>query len=126
MTLLNWRKLLLMNKLLVLFVFVAISFSGFSQNTRNVESYKPKQPVYQSAKQEKKGFFSFLKRKKSKKTEVEQFRDRVSAVYKQRAKEEKKADKPQYTDSTYFGHKRPPKKRKPGKQKFCKVCRIKH
>lgn len=115
-----------MNKILFIVLFACFSIAGYSQNTRNVESYKPSQPVYQSAKKQKKGFFSFLKKKKKKKSEVEEFRERVSAVYKQKAKEEKKADKPQFKDPSYFGHKRPPKKRPPGKQKFCKVCRIKH
>ncbi len=115
-----------MSKIPVLIIFLVVSFCGYSQNTRNVATPKPPAPQYQSAKKQKKGFFSFLKRKKSKKSDIEAFRDRISAVYKQREKEERKADKPQYTDSSYFGHKRPPKKRPPGKQKFCKVCRIKH
>jgi hypothetical protein len=35
-------------------------------------------------------------------------------------------DRPQYTDPMYFGHKKPPKKRKRGKQKYCKECGMKH
>jgi len=34
--------------------------------------------------------------------------------------------KPQYSDPTYFGHKKKPKKRPPGKKKFCKECGIYH
>jgi hypothetical protein len=34
--------------------------------------------------------------------------------------------KPQYTNPMYFGHKRPPKKRPPGKMKYCKVCGMRH
>ena len=36
------------------------------------------------------------------------------------------AEKPQYSDPAYFGHKSKPKKRKPGKKKFCKECQIVH
>ncbi|WP_143519928.1 hypothetical protein [Reichenbachiella sp. 5M10] len=43
--------------------------------------------------------------------------------YKKQAKE---MEKPQYSDPSYFGHKRPPKKRPVGKRKMCKECGIKH
>ena len=43
--------------------------------------------------------------------------------YKKRAKLSKK---PQFSDPSYFGHKRKPKKRPPGKKKFCKACEIVH
>ncbi len=33
---------------------------------------------------------------------------------------------PRFTDHLYFGHKKPPKKRPVGKQKFCKECGIRH
>lgn len=118
-------KFVLMKKILLVAILICFSIAGFAQNTRNVATPKPPAPQYQSAKKEKKGLFSFLKRKKEK-SEVEQFRERISEVYKQKAKEERKADKAQYKDPSYFGHKRPPKKRPPGKQKFCKTCRIKH
>ncbi|MCS7005081.1 MAG: hypothetical protein NZM38_07120 [Cytophagales bacterium] len=41
-------------------------------------------------------------------------------------KMEYEMEKPQYKDPTYFGHKRKPKKRPPGKQKYCKECGMKH
>jgi hypothetical protein len=52
--------------------------------------------------------------------------DRVAAVEKERRKVERMADKPQYSDPSYFGHKRPPKKRAPGKMKYCKECGLRH
>jgi hypothetical protein len=52
--------------------------------------------------------------------------DRMAAVEKERRKTERMADKPQYSDPSYFGHKRPPKKRPPGKMKFCKECGLRH
>ena len=52
--------------------------------------------------------------------------DRMEEVAKERKKAEKEMMKPQYSDPMYFGHKRPPKKHKPSKMKFCKVCGIRH
>lgn len=51
---------------------------------------------------------------------------RMKAVVKSHRKAEKEAMKPQYSDPSYFGHKRKPKKRPPGKMKFCKECEIRH
>jgi hypothetical protein len=52
--------------------------------------------------------------------------ERMEDLERLKAKEEKIKAKPQYSDPMYFGHKRPPKKRKPGKMKFCKECGIRH
>lgn len=43
--------------------------------------------------------------------------------YEQMAKD---MEKPQYSDPSYFGHKKKPKKNRVGKKKFCKECRIRH
>lgn len=51
---------------------------------------------------------------------------RMKEVVKSHRKVEKEMMKPQYADPTYFGHKRKPKKHKPGKMKFCKECEIRH
>ncbi|AHM61983.1 hypothetical protein D770_18660 [Flammeovirgaceae bacterium 311] len=45
---------------------------------------------------------------------------------KRREKEAKLAEKPQYSDPSYFGHKKKPKKRPVGKRKMCKECGIVH
>lgn len=55
-----------------------------------------------------------------------QFQARMEKTVKEKRKAEKEMMKPQYSDPMYFGHKRPPKKRKPGKMKFCKECGIRH
>lgn len=111
-------------RLITLSLFLTVSFISLGQDTRNVEDVNNRQTSYRYVKKkEKKGFLFF---KKKEKTEVEQFRDRLKDVYKQKAKEERLADKPQYSDPLYFGHKKPPKKRPIGKQKMCKVCGIKH
>jgi hypothetical protein len=56
----------------------------------------------------------------------QQYYERMETVEKERRKSEKMMEKPQYSDPLYFGHKRPPKKHKPSKMKFCKVCGIRH
>lgn len=56
----------------------------------------------------------------------QQYYDRMEAVAKERRKTERIMEKPQYSDPSYFGHKRPPKKRKPSKMKFCQECGIRH
>lgn len=56
----------------------------------------------------------------------QQFYDRMAQLEKTRRKNEALQQKPQYSDPMYFGHKRPPKKRKPGKMKYCKECGLRH
>ncbi|MCU0382841.1 MAG: hypothetical protein MUF68_02135 [Cyclobacteriaceae bacterium] len=47
-------------------------------------------------------------------------------VQKDIRRAELELSKPQNSNPQYFGHKRPPKKRPPGKMKYCKVCGLKH
>ena len=56
----------------------------------------------------------------------QQFYERMEDVAKVRRKNERMMEKPQYSDPMYFGHKRPPKKRKASRMKFCKECGIRH
>lgn len=56
----------------------------------------------------------------------QEYYDRMEKLEKSRRKEERILEKPQYSDPMYFGHKHPPKKRKPSKMKFCKICGIRH
>lgn len=70
-------------------------------------------------------------RKKSRSTynfdeKITEYEKRMEANVRERKKMAKEMEKPQYSDPTYFGHKKPPKKRKPGKKKFCKECGMKH
>lgn len=60
--------------------------------------------------------------------------DRLVVEYEERMKENikkyramaREMEKPQYSDFSYFGHKRKPKKRPVGKRKFCQECEIVH
>jgi RNase P subunit RPR2 len=47
-------------------------------------------------------------------------------VAKEHRKRNKQMEKPQYSDASYFGHKRKPRIRKQGKRKMCKECGIVH
>ncbi len=71
------------------------------------------------------------KKKQSKKlTPVDaamvRYEQQKKANAKKYAQMEKDSRKPQYSDPSYFGHKKKPKKRPPGKRKFCQECGITH
>ena len=57
---------------------------------------------------------------------IEEYEARMKANAKKNEKMAKEMKKPQYSDPTYFGHKKKPKKRPPGKKKFCKECGMYH
>jgi hypothetical protein len=57
---------------------------------------------------------------------VGEFNERMESNIKARKKQAKQMEKPQYSDPSYFGHKRKPKIRKVKNRKFCKECGITH
>lgn len=57
---------------------------------------------------------------------IKEFDKRMAANARQNRKEARLALQPKYSDPSYFGHKRKPKKRPPGKRKFCKECSLTH
>ncbi|WP_258103329.1 hypothetical protein [Marinoscillum sp. MHG1-6] len=100
-----------------------------AQTTRDVEPIKPPAPAYQSQKKQEKNFFSRIFQKENSATydeDVIEFRERMKDVQKKKKKEAKLAEKPQYSNPLYFGHKKPPKKRPVGKRKFCDECGLVH
>ena len=54
------------------------------------------------------------------------YEDRMKQAAKDIKKSIRLLKKPQYSDKSYFGHKRPPKKRPLSRRKLCKVCGIVH
>jgi hypothetical protein len=56
----------------------------------------------------------------------DEFYDQMARVAKAHRKAEKEMLKPQYSDPSYFGHKKPPKRNPAGKLKYCKECGIRH
>lgn len=111
------------NYLLLIVLFLG-GFSVWSQNTRNVTTPTPPAPVYGAEKETK--FTIFKKKASGSDAETVEFRKRMKKVAKKNRKNERLALKPQYSDALYFGHKKPPKKRKNGKKKFCKECGMTH
>lgn len=54
------------------------------------------------------------------------YQKQLAEVAKQKRRAERELMKPHNTNPLYFGHKFKPKKHKPGKMKYCKVCGIRH
>ena len=123
-----------MKKIWVIFIFLVIPFGkpvfGQSGNKPRYDDkgYLPDRgATYDSSP-------SKSKKKKSKNQGLsQQYDQKVDDYYarmEENARRYKKMDKetrkPQYSDPTFFGHKHPPKKRPPGKKKFCKVCGMVH
>jgi hypothetical protein len=103
---------------------IFLSWQAAAQSSREVATPQKQGSQYNSTQKIKK----VKKRKKGNQ------KDQLIAEYEQRMKDNAKAynkaakemEKPQYSDPSYFGHKRPPKKRPVGKRKFCKECGIVH
>ena len=57
---------------------------------------------------------------------VGEYEGRIKDNAQEHKKIEKELRKPQYSDRTYFGHKKKPKKRKNGQKKLCKECHMWH
>jgi hypothetical protein len=87
------------------------------QQPSSVEPYYPKQN-YEPKQKKSSGKITYDAR--------DRFYDRMEQVAKAHRKAEKELAKPQYSDPTYFGHKKPPKRRPPHKMKYCKECGIRH
>lgn len=100
------------------------------KRSNSFEPYSPAQKADMKAgkksKKRKKGQSFRLLFNKSLDQKKEEFWDRMEANAKAKKKLAGKMKKPQYSDPSYFGHKRKPKKRKVGKRKFCKECGIVH
>lgn len=67
-----------------------------------------------------------IKKPNVKHTARYEFYKRVEEAAKRRQKLLKKLAKPQFSDFSYFGHKRKPKKHKPHKMRYCNECGIRH
>lgn len=111
-------------------LFFGVLCMGRAQSTRDVTTQQAPAPRYLNKKKEKKFLFLFKKKQRFNRITGEEESDAFDRRMKKAAREkwkiEKKMAKPQYSDPSYFGHKHPPKKRKPGKKKFCKECGMVH
>ena len=117
-------------KFLAVFIilFTCVVFQSNAQSTRDVGA-RPPAPVYQASKKKTFSFGLFKKKVSNKKSGIEtqeEFEQRMKAVNRQKKKEARLAEKPEYSNKFYFGHKREPKKRPNGKKKYCKICEFAH
>lgn len=118
-----------------LFLIICIAFLmglAFSAEAQSRKE-KSKEEYDRGATYEVKTSKSRVKKNKSKNSidksydqKVVEYEKRLEANAKKNKKISKEMKKPQYSDATYFGHKKPPKKRPPGKKKFCKHCQLWH
>lgn len=122
-----------MKYLLIVSFFIALTSNGLlAQTSGTAPSSVDPNPSFYNVTSSKSAKSKKVKKSKTKSPNVyydqkiREYEDRMKKNAKASRKMEKKMMKPQYSDQTYFGHKRPPKKRKPGKRKFCKECGIVH
>lgn len=107
-----------------------VNQSGYqSQNPSSLNPGQNDRNYGQSPNQQERVFFGLFKKKKKSPFGdqlVEEYKQRMKRNARKARKKEKEMQKPQYSDPSYFGHKRKPKKRSPDKMKFCKECGIRH
>jgi len=97
----------------ILIFFVALQLGACSKNVNQGASSRYNNQSVSANR--KKGDF------KSK--TVSKFKPKTKRDFR---REEAMKNDPRFTDHLYFGHKKPPKKRPVGKQKYCKECGIRH
>jgi hypothetical protein len=124
-----------MNKLTICGVVVIALFLSSSALAQSRDQGNSREP---SSKADRGATYDILMSKQKKKgksknslasqydRKVEEHHELMKANAKKNEKIAKEMEKPQYSDPTYFGHKREPKKRPPGKKKFCKECGMTH
>lgn len=102
-----------------IFFMIFTQQSALAQTTRETEKQEIKKNAPSRTSKGK------LKLRTSVETQKD-FQKRMKNVVKEHRKRNKEMEKPQYSDPSYFGHKRKPKIRKQGKRKMCKECGIVH
>ena len=119
-------------KIIVILLLAFISAASYAQSRKNKKKSNKVESVVQPTTRDplsQKDYTPRSARKSSKGPTYEseeKYYERMAMLDKTRRKNEKMEEKPQYSDPMYFGHKRPPKKHKPGKMKYCKECGIRH
>ena len=118
-----------MSKKHISLILVSLTLVFFSCQKKTV-AYSPKYDSGEAYPQAK----TAKSKKSNKKKNVsfqpgkakEEYEKRVIEVAKAKAKKNKEMKKPQYSDKTYFGHRKPPIKNPPGEKKYCKECGMWH
>jgi hypothetical protein len=122
-------------RIFLILIFVLTTAVSYGQFRRKKKSKEPapvensQEPNSLAPTTSKKEYAPKASKKNSSGTtyDAEQkYYERMAALEKTKRKEEEMKLKPQYSDPAYFGHKRPPKRHKAGKLKYCKECGIRH
>src|SRR5687768_8657597 len=114
-------------RVLLILLLAFISVEGYGQFWKNKKKAEKENQVQQPTSLDpsyaKKEYVPKASRKSAKGPTYgleQEYYERMEDLEKTRRKNERLSEKPQYSNPLYFGHKRPPKKRKPSKIKFCK------
>ena len=119
-----------MRKLLIAY-FLFIGSTVFAQNSVDIKSVDSNQLEVKSTYSKSKVKLKSNSKSKHRYDDyydkkIGEYEDRMKSNVKKYKKQARLMKKPQYSDPSYFGHKRKPKKRPPGKRKLCKECEIVH
>ena len=109
---------------LMSFGIIVMSSQSLAQSTRDPDQFEQASANVKTTKRNKKDSKNSHNNKIN--NAVKEYEELMKTNVKKRAKMEKDMEKPQYSDPTYFGHKKKPKKRPLGKRKMCKECGIVH
>ena len=117
-----------MRRLVITILLFAIATLAIAQDSRNPATITSSKTVSFSAEQlltirkaiQQHPYTEYYNRL------VSEYEERMIANVKKYKVMARKMEKPQYSDPSYFGHKRKPKKRPVGKRKYCKECEIVH
>jgi len=115
-------------RFLILFCFGIFLFlfsnESLAQSSRESEVKSPASNSSQIFSTKKKGSKKVYNQQYDQ--SIKDYEKLMKANKKKYRKMAKGMEKPQYSDPTYFGHKKQPKKRPKGKRKFCEECGIVH
>jgi hypothetical protein len=116
-----------MKHVLLVLAFVPLATWTYGQQAERENTLRPKglPPKFPSEKEVRAREKNAFKPKTTVDLQKEYY-ERVESVMKARKKTARLMQKPQYSDPSYFGHRRPPKKRSVKNMRFCKECGIRH
>lgn len=123
-------------KFLFIFAILLLASPAFSQSkqersiegrSNSFEPYASKEESAQLRQAQKRSKKSFkAKYNKNLDRKIKEYEKRMEANAREDRKLDRAMQKPQYSDPSYFGHKRKPKKRPVGKRKLCQECHVVH
>lgn len=111
---------------LILIFLIGSGTVGFAQNSIDPNAKTILQPSTRKHYSPKRAKAVKSKKKNVKHTARYEFYKRVEIAARDKQRILKKLSKPQFSDPSYFGHKKKPKRRSSHRMKFCHECHIRH